>query len=115
MLLVEPSTYKIDPNAEDDDEEVALTSKTKSKGKGKPRRSGRARKLKKQKGKGGKAYANACGIRRGARGGMHDTIFVREQPLIDPEGLDEGLYVLAQTGKCRRAVLTEIYKNPTPC
>ncbi|KZP08016.1 P-loop containing nucleoside triphosphate hydrolase protein [Athelia psychrophila] len=115
VLLVEPSAYKIDPNAEDDDDDEGVpTAKTKSKGKGKPRRSGRTRKLRKQKGKGGKAYANACGIRRGARGGMHDAIFVREQPLIDPEGLDEGLYVLAQTGKCRRAVLTEIYKNPIP-
>ncbi|KZP10162.1 P-loop containing nucleoside triphosphate hydrolase protein [Athelia psychrophila] len=114
VLLVEPSAYKVDPSAEDADEEVAPTSQKTSKGKGKPRRSGRARKLTKQKGKGGKVYTNACGIRRGARDGKHDMIFVREQPIIDPEGLDEGLYVLAQTGKCRRAVLTEIYQNKTP-
>jgi hypothetical protein len=111
VLLVEQSVYKVDldnlPEAEDQ-----TNSKTKANGKWKGR--GKVRKLKKQKGKGGKAYGDARGAKRGARGGQHDTIFIKEQPQINPEALDEGLYVLVQTGKCRRLVLTEIYGNKSP-
>jgi hypothetical protein len=29
--------------------------------------------------------------------------------------MDEGLYTLVQTGKCRRKVLTAVYRNADPC
>jgi hypothetical protein len=97
-----------------EDAEQNKTSDKKQKAKG-SRWWDRRRKLKKQKGEGGKAYGNARGAKRGQRGGKHDAVFVREQPRIDPNALDEGLYVLVQTGKCRRLVLTEIYGNKPPC
>ncbi|KAJ7226963.1 hypothetical protein GGX14DRAFT_693065 [Mycena pura] len=67
-----------------------------------------------------KAYANSRGAKRGAIGGKHDFIFKQDTPILDPEAPNEGLYVLVQTGTCRRAVLTLIYGNkpaqPTvPC
>jgi len=31
----------------------------------------------------------------------HDAVFIKEQPQINPEALNEGLYVLVQTGKCQ--------------
>ena len=68
----------------------------------------------KKTGKDGQVHANSCGAKRGARGGQHDTIFVKEQPRIQPDAPDEGLHVLVQTGTCRRLVLTEIYGNRIP-
>lgn len=56
------------------------------------------RKLKKQKG--GKQHGDAQGAKQGLRGGKHDSVFILEQPKLDVEAADEGLHVLAQTGKC---------------
>ncbi|KAH7903998.1 P-loop containing nucleoside triphosphate hydrolase protein [Hygrophoropsis aurantiaca] len=66
-----------------------------------------------KKGGEGKTYARMRGSRRGARGGKDDIVFLAEQPQIDSEATDEGLYVLIQTGTCHRKVLTQIYGNKT--
>jgi hypothetical protein len=62
-----------------------------------------------------KMAAEVRGAKRGSRGGLHDAILIREQPLIDPNASDEGLHVLVQTGTCRRLVLQEIFGNKRPC
>ena len=113
MLLVKQSVYKVDLDnlLEAKDQ---TNSKTKANGKWKWKGQGKVHKLKKQKGKGGKVYGNARGVKRGARGGQHDTVFIKEQPQINPEALNEGLYVLVQTGKCQQLVLTEIHGNKLP-
>ncbi|KDQ51993.1 hypothetical protein JAAARDRAFT_62158 [Jaapia argillacea MUCL 33604] len=75
---------------------------------------GKKGKAKKPKGKNQKEkknYAKDHGVKRGSRGGQHDEIWLKEQPKLDPMATDEGLYVLAQTGVCRRMVLTEIFSN----
>jgi hypothetical protein len=56
-------------------------------------------------------YAKSRGIDRGAAGGKHDAIPVADTPPLDPEAANEGLYVLVQSGTCRRAILTTIYRN----
>ena len=53
-------------------------------------------------------YARAHGSKRGSRGGLHDAIFVQEQPKLDPQADDEGLLVFIQTGTCHREVLVEV-------
>ncbi|KAH7907966.1 P-loop containing nucleoside triphosphate hydrolase protein [Hygrophoropsis aurantiaca] len=95
VLLVEQSAFEVDLL------EVNFQSDKEKKGKAKGK---------------GKAY----GQTKGSSEGLHDTIFVAEQPRLDPNADNEGLHVLVQTGICRRQVLTEIYKNqsaePTvPC
>lgn len=111
VLLVEPSAYKIDLSTATQpvDEDKAPTKKRKG-----VRGRGRPSKPKKQKGAGGKKYADARGAKRGSRGRKQDVIYIQEQPQIDLDALNEGLYMLVQTGTCRRLVLTEIYANETP-
>lgn len=109
VLLVEPAAYKVDLEAvaaevnKENLPEAERPAKKKGKGKGK--------KSAKPKGTAGKAYENARGAKCGCLDGKSDTIFVHEQPRLDPEMRDEGLYVFLQTGACRRRVLTEIYGN----
>lgn len=111
MLLVEPSVYRVDLLA------PPLPPDTNEGPQGNKKRGGRGRKskkTKKQKGSGGKQHGDARGAKRGSRGGKDDSVFILEQPKLDVEAADEGLHVLAQTGKCRRLVLTEIYNNKPP-
>jgi hypothetical protein len=63
-----------------------------------------------------KKYAISRGLLRGAYGGGKcDEILRRDEVILDCESADEGLYTLVQTGKCRRNVLTIIFKNTNPC
>ena len=59
-------------------------------------------------------YAIRHGVLRGSFDGLNDEIQTKEEALLDTKSLDEGLYTLAQTGLCRRKVLTLIYSNDTP-
>lgn len=118
VLLVEKSAYEIDLNAIQGTSTQSQQQKagpnvkqTKKRSRG---RAGAA-KPKREKGTGGKMHCVAHGSKRGSRSGEHDVVFVNEQPKIDNTALDEGLYVLVQTGVCRRKVLTEIYGNKQPC
>ena len=82
------------------------------------------KKLKKSKGvwqsstypKATKQYAISHGLLRGAYGGgTCDEILRRDEVALDRESMDEGLYTLVQTGKCRRKVLTTVFNNADPC
>ena len=65
-------------------------------------------------GKRTKKVAIARGLFRGAADAKHDAVFVREQPPLDWASDNENLLVFVQTGICRRAVLTDIYRNQPP-
>ncbi|KAF4622101.1 hypothetical protein D9613_009530 [Agrocybe pediades] len=64
-----------------------------------------------------KGYAIRHGIQRGSHHGNSDkNLQVAGEPPVplDSESPDEGLYSLAQTGGCRREILTQIYGNKRP-
>ena len=61
-----------------------------------------------------KGYAIQHNVQRGSFGGLSDENLWKEDVPLDAKSLDEGLYSLAQTGSCRRKVLTGIYGNDTP-
>jgi superfamily II DNA/RNA helicase len=105
ILLVEPSAYGIDLA------EGVATKTSRGKGKKKTEKEKETNAEKQEKAKKKKEYAKLRGVQRGSAGGKHDTVFVVETPALDPEAQDEGLLVFVQTMNCRRAVLTEIYKN----
>ncbi|EIW74152.1 P-loop containing nucleoside triphosphate hydrolase protein [Coniophora puteana RWD-64-598 SS2] len=44
--------------------------------------------------------------------GTDDTLREMDEPDANPESVDEGLIHFAQTTKCRRRVLTEVFDNP---
>jgi superfamily II DNA/RNA helicase len=107
VLLVEQSAYTVQVE-KDVASEVAA---------GKPAKGGKGAKKNSKtelKGKQRKEFAEARGSRRGDASGQHDTIILKEQPPIDEDAMDEGLFVLVQTGICRRKVLTEVFGNKTP-
>ncbi|KAJ7195049.1 P-loop containing nucleoside triphosphate hydrolase protein [Mycena pura] len=115
ILLVEPSAYAVDLEKPVATPVPAARAKKKKQAEGKESAAEKKRKAAERK-----AYANSRGAKRGAIGGKHDFIFKQDTPILDPEAPNEGLYVLVQTGTCRRAVLTLIYGNkpaqPTvPC
>jgi len=58
-----------------------------------------------------KGYAIRHGIQRGAHHGHSDENQVRNNVPLDSLSPDEGLYSLAQTGECRRGILSQIYGN----
>lgn len=60
-----------------------------------------------------KGYMIRHNVQRGSFGGLSDENLSKDVPL-DTKSLDEGLYTLAQTGLCRRKVLTLIYGNDIP-
>jgi len=60
-----------------------------------------------------KGYAIQHGVQRGSFGGLSDENLLKEGVPLDTKSLDEGLYSFAQTGSCRRQVLTVIYGNDT--
>ncbi|EDR09889.1 uncharacterized protein LACBIDRAFT_325779 [Laccaria bicolor S238N-H82] len=61
-----------------------------------------------------KGYAIRHNVQRGSFGGLSNENVWKEDVPLDTKSLDKGLYSLAQTGSCRRKVLTVIYGNDTP-
>lgn len=61
-----------------------------------------------------KEHAAARGALRGGRDAANDKTGTRVRIPVDRTALDEGLHTLAQTGTCRREVLTHVYDNKTP-
>lgn len=59
--------------------------------------------------KASKDYAEAHGLKRGTRTGLHDTAPTGTAPIVDPDAADEGLLALVQSVTCRRQVWTEVY------
>jgi hypothetical protein len=57
-----------------------------------------------------KQAAQARGSKQGTQDRKNDNI-LKQQPIIDAESMNEGLYALVQTGICHQKVLTEIYGN----
>ncbi|KAJ7590265.1 P-loop containing nucleoside triphosphate hydrolase protein [Mycena floridula] len=100
VLLVEKSVYEIDIVAQLSVSQEKSTSKKGKKGTGKTK-----------KAKAGKDYAEAHGASRGSYNGKQDAILTKIEPPLDMNSIDEGLYVLVQTGICRWKVLTKIYGN----
>ncbi|KAJ7573001.1 P-loop containing nucleoside triphosphate hydrolase protein, partial [Mycena floridula] len=103
VLLVEKAAYEVD---------VAVQKAAEAAGKSKTKK--KSKKTVEKKAKAGKEFAEAHGSNRGSHDGKKDAILTRVEPPLDPEALDEGLYVLIQTGICRRKVLTKIYANQVP-
>jgi superfamily II DNA helicase RecQ len=104
VLLAEKSVYEADLSRLESFE--GTKTKTKSKG---VRQSSTYPKATKQ-------YAISHGLLRGAYGGGDcDQIIANDEVPLDRDSMDEGLYTLVQTGKCRRKVLTAVYKNANPC
>lgn len=104
VLLVEKSVYEADLSQLESFE--GTKTKTKSKG---VRQSSTYPKANKQ-------YAITRGLLRGAYGGGDcDRIIANDEVPLDCDSMDEGLYTLVQTGKCRRKVLTAVYRNANPC
>ncbi|KII85582.1 hypothetical protein PLICRDRAFT_178633 [Plicaturopsis crispa FD-325 SS-3] len=108
VLLVEQSVYGVDP-AEIKHVPPAGGKGKKQKGKTgtEPVSASDAKKRAAAK----KARAVARGAKRGSRDGTDDDKYTRDAPPLQADAVDEGLAVLAQTGFCRRAVLTEVYAN----
>ncbi|KAJ6451326.1 P-loop containing nucleoside triphosphate hydrolase protein [Mycena sanguinolenta] len=113
VLLVEPTAYGIDV-AEEIAAKKGPAPTKRGKGKGKAGQDVESEAAKKRRAQKRKAHAKARGVNRGSVGGKHDTIFVHDTPPLNPETPNEGLHVLAQTGLCRRLVLTDIYENKPP-
>lgn len=103
MLLVEKTVYDADLSQL---VEEAASSHSKSKSKGVRQSSTYP--------KAPKGYAAQHGALRGAHGGQTDEVELKTEVPLDRESLDEGLYSLVQTGKCRREVLTAVYHNDKP-
>ena len=62
-----------------------------------------------------KQYAISCGLLRGAYGGGDcDRIITNDEVPLGHDSMDEGLYTLVQMEKCRRKVLTAVYRNANP-
>ena len=104
VLLVEKSAYEADLSKLSD--ETAINT-TKSKSKGIRQSSMYPRDT--------KEYAVRHGMLRGSYGGQADQNHLNADVYLDHNALDEGLYSLVQTGKCRRTVLQRIYGNDKPC
>ena len=64
--------------------------------------------------KASKQYAIEHGVLRGSFGGTSDNTNLNTDAPFDFKSVDEGLYTLTQTGRCRRKVLTAIYANSEP-
>ena len=116
VLLVEQSAYGVDIG--EDVREAEATAKglprqrKNKRGKGKAvQATGQPKTNTKEEIKARKQAAQARGSKRGTQDGKNDNILVKQQPIIDAESMDEGLYALVQTGLCRRKILTEIYGN----
>ena len=102
VLLVERSVYEADLSRL---EEAVSTSATKKKT---VRQSSTYPKATKQ-------YAADHGALRGGSSPGCDSSLGQKDVPLDSASIDEGLYTLAQTVKCRRKVLTAIYGNRKPC
>ncbi|KAF4622423.1 hypothetical protein D9613_008999 [Agrocybe pediades] len=103
VLLVEKSVFDVDIT-QVDREEDKNTPATKRKGVRQSLVHSKA----------AKGYAVQHGVQRGAHHGLSDENLLKAAVPLDSKSPDEGLYSLAQTGKCRREVLAEIYDNEHP-
>jgi superfamily II DNA/RNA helicase len=100
VLLVEKSVYEADLSRLD--EIVQSTGKRKT-----VRQSSTYPKAPKN-------YAIERGVLRGGVNGTSDNNPSKADIPYDFDSVDEGLYTLVQTGRCRRQVLTAIYSNAQP-
>ena len=105
VLLVEKAVYEADLS-QLVEEEPARVNSSKSKSKG-VRQSTTYPKAP-------KGYSVQHGVLRGGHNGQSDEIQLKMGVTLDRASLDEGLYSLVQTGKCRREVLTAVYHNEKP-
>ena len=103
VLLVEKSAYDVDLT------EVQDQNNSRNK-----KRKGNVRELTSYPKSKDKNYAVNRGVLRGAFGGATDEIHADIDVPLDQFSMDEGLHSLVQTTKCRRKVLTTIYRNATP-
>ena len=111
ILLVEKTAFETNPMATP--EKVATTSaKGNTLPRGSQRGPGRGRGMGRGRGsKRGTSYAILHGQKRGARGGAHDTVTIRDEPALSDDAPAEGLFVLIQTTVCHRKVLEKIFAN----
>ncbi|KAJ7583741.1 P-loop containing nucleoside triphosphate hydrolase protein, partial [Mycena floridula] len=107
VLLVEPSAYNTDISPLENALNESVSAK---KGKGKK---GKGTKVKKSQ-KEAAAQAQARGAKRGACDGKSDGVFLKEEPVLDPEADNEGLLVFVQTGLCRHQFLAKVFQNLVP-
>ncbi|KAE9401327.1 P-loop containing nucleoside triphosphate hydrolase protein [Gymnopus androsaceus JB14] len=108
VLLVEKSAYAEELGAlQELLEDTAIKS-------GKKKKPGGAAAQKKTSAKDKRQYAEIHGVNRGSYGGKKDHVYLKSEPPIDETASNEGLFVLVQTGICRRQVLTKIFKNKEP-
>lgn len=103
VLLVEPSAYGIDQSEQ--------ARKKAKEGKQKKNKKADSNLEKKARAAITKAYAKHHGVERGGEDKEHDIIWSVSTAKLDPEATDEGIHVFVQAGTCRRAVLSEIYRN----
>ena len=103
VLLVKKSAYEIDLT------EVQVQNNSRTK-----KRKGNVRELTTYPKSKDKKYAVNHGVLRGAFGGATDEIRTQIDVPLDQFSMDEGLHSLVQTTKCRRKVLTAIYRNAPP-
>ncbi|KAE9387374.1 P-loop containing nucleoside triphosphate hydrolase protein [Gymnopus androsaceus JB14] len=108
VLLVEKSAYAEELGAL---QELLEDTAKKS---GKKKKPGGAAAQKKTSAKDKRQYAEIHGVNRGSYRGKKDHVYLKSEPPIDETALNEGLFVLVQTGICRRQVLTKIFKNKEP-
>ncbi|KAJ7584483.1 P-loop containing nucleoside triphosphate hydrolase protein [Mycena floridula] len=109
VLLVESSAYNIDISSLEDALRKSVTEK---KGKGKKGKSTKVKKSKKETA----AQAQARGASRGARDGKSDAVFLKEEPILNPEADDEGLLnpVPAPTVPCCNICCPELFDQTRP-
>ncbi|KAF9048056.1 P-loop containing nucleoside triphosphate hydrolase protein [Hymenopellis radicata] len=111
VLLVEKSVYNVDLTAPKQDETPTNDRKSKKGKKGGKKNKKKKKDTTKRTKAEVQAHALCRGVKRGSHSGRTDAIHVQDQPPLDPEAVDEGLYVLAQTGLCRRLVIKEVFGN----
>lgn len=108
VLLVEKSAYDTDLLAHFDS--LGLNSDVAGSKEGKKRKRGVREAVTYPKAS-NKEYAVSRGVQRGGPDPTKDATGNRDDIPVDMLALDEGLYTLVQTGKCRRLVLTRVYRN----
>jgi hypothetical protein len=110
VLLVEQSAYGIVLDGQGAKPPAKGNKEAKKGGKAVE---GKVKKLTNGEMKAKRNYAEARGSKRGAEGGKHDAVLIRDSLPIDGEAADEGLLSLVQSGTCRRDILTAVYNNLT--
>ncbi len=105
-MLVEKSAYAEDLNALQELVEDVAKKAAKKKKPGGSKKKGTAKEK--------RVHAEARGLRRGWSGAEYDAVLAKTEPQRVENADNEGLFVLVQTGVCRRQVLTKIFKNEKP-